>query len=144
MFYYYGAKNLLSRYYPEPKHDIIIEPFAGSAAYSCYHLLKNDKLSSIICDKDDNVAQECVELYLKSQNKKEESWEIEFDKVQKCFPKWLRWSASSVHGNRCFFIDYPTCVSVDGKKEFIKRSKELLENHGFIVGEGPDHLEVKW
>lgn len=57
MFYYYGAKNLLSRYYPEPKHNIIVEPFGGSAAYSCYHLLKNDKLSSIICDKDDNVAK---------------------------------------------------------------------------------------
>jgi hypothetical protein len=52
MFYYYGAKNLLSRHYPELKHGIIVEPFAGSAAYSCYHLLKNDKLSSIICDKN--------------------------------------------------------------------------------------------
>lgn len=57
MFYYYGAKNLLSRYYPEPRYDIIVEPFAGSAAYSCYHLYKNDRLSSVICDKDDDVAQ---------------------------------------------------------------------------------------
>ena len=56
MFYYYGAKNLLSRYYPEPRYDVIVEPFAGSAAYSCYHLLKNDKLSAILCDKDENVA----------------------------------------------------------------------------------------
>ena len=57
MFYYYGAKNLLSRYYPEPKYNVIVEPFAGSAAYSCFHLLKNPNLHSVICDKDDSVAE---------------------------------------------------------------------------------------
>jgi len=57
MFYYYGAKNLLSKHYPEPRFDTIIEPFAGSAAYTCYHLFKNKSLNAIICDKDDNVAQ---------------------------------------------------------------------------------------
>lgn len=57
MFYYYGAKNLLSRYYPNPEYNVILEPFAGSAAYSCYHLSKNDKLSAILCDKDEFVAQ---------------------------------------------------------------------------------------
>ena len=34
MFYYYGRKKLLADKYPEPVGDIIIEPFAGSAAYS--------------------------------------------------------------------------------------------------------------
>jgi site-specific DNA-adenine methylase len=57
MFYYYGAKNLLSRYYPEPRYDTIIEPFAGSAAYSCFHLLKNKNLKALLCDKDDDVAE---------------------------------------------------------------------------------------
>lgn len=33
-FYYYGAKNALARSYPAPEHGAIIEPFAGSAAYS--------------------------------------------------------------------------------------------------------------
>jgi hypothetical protein len=33
-FYYYGAKNALARKYPAPEHGTIIEPFAGSAAYS--------------------------------------------------------------------------------------------------------------
>jgi hypothetical protein len=36
MFYYYGRKKQLAHLYPEPKHDLIVEPFAGSAAYSLY------------------------------------------------------------------------------------------------------------
>jgi len=57
MFYYYGAKNLLSKHYPEPVFDTIIEPFAGSAAYSCYHLFRDKRFNAIIYDKDDDVAQ---------------------------------------------------------------------------------------
>lgn len=34
MFSYFGAKVLLVSQYPAPLHDRIIEPFAGSAAYS--------------------------------------------------------------------------------------------------------------
>lgn len=56
MFYYYGAKNLLSKYYSEPEHNIIIEPFCGSAAYSCFHLFKNKNLKSILCDKNKDVS----------------------------------------------------------------------------------------
>lgn len=35
-FGYFGAKHGLARFYPEPRHDIIVEPFAGAAGYSCY------------------------------------------------------------------------------------------------------------
>lgn len=34
MFSYYGSKSKIVDYYPPPKHDKIIEPFAGSARYS--------------------------------------------------------------------------------------------------------------
>ena len=34
MFSYYGSKSKLVDYYPPPKFDKIIEPFAGSARYS--------------------------------------------------------------------------------------------------------------
>jgi hypothetical protein len=34
MWSYYGAKTNLVGLYPKPKHDLIIEPFAGSARYS--------------------------------------------------------------------------------------------------------------
>lgn len=36
MFYYYGRKKQIAHLYPPPLHDKIIEPFAGSAAYSLH------------------------------------------------------------------------------------------------------------
>lgn len=46
MFPYMGSKAMLARYYPCPKYDLIIEPFAGSARYSCTysnrHIWLND------------------------------------------------------------------------------------------------------
>lgn len=37
MFYYFGSKARLAKHYPLPTHPIIIEPFAGSAGYSCHY-----------------------------------------------------------------------------------------------------------
>jgi hypothetical protein len=37
MFYYYGRKGRLARTYPAPVHGLVIEPFAGSLAYSLHH-----------------------------------------------------------------------------------------------------------
>jgi site-specific DNA-adenine methylase len=34
MFSYYGSKSKIVKYYPPPKYDKIIEPFAGSARYA--------------------------------------------------------------------------------------------------------------
>ncbi len=36
-FSYFGSKSRLSSNYPAPKHGKIVEPFAGSAGYSCLH-----------------------------------------------------------------------------------------------------------
>lgn len=36
MFYYYGRKKKIAGLYPEPQHSTIVEPFAGSAAYSLH------------------------------------------------------------------------------------------------------------
>jgi len=36
MFSYYGSKRQLAHYYAEPQHDLIVEPFAGSAGYSLH------------------------------------------------------------------------------------------------------------
>ena len=41
MFSYYGSKSKLVGCYPYPKHDKIIEPFAGSARYSLKHFKKD-------------------------------------------------------------------------------------------------------
>jgi site-specific DNA-adenine methylase len=34
MWSYYGSKSKIVHLYPKPKHDLIIEPFAGSARYA--------------------------------------------------------------------------------------------------------------
>ncbi len=34
-FNYYGGKFRAARHYPEPRHAIVAEPFAGAAGYSC-------------------------------------------------------------------------------------------------------------
>lgn len=52
MFYYYGRKQKIFKYYPKPKHDTIIEPFAGSAAYSMNYHTKN----VILIEKDKRIA----------------------------------------------------------------------------------------
>lgn len=36
MFYYYGRKKMLAGRYPAPRYGVIVEPFAGSAAYSLH------------------------------------------------------------------------------------------------------------
>ncbi|MBU2061723.1 MAG: hypothetical protein KKH44_07750 [Bacteroidetes bacterium] len=41
MFSYYGSKSKIVDYYPYPKYDKIIEPFAGSARYSLKHFDKD-------------------------------------------------------------------------------------------------------
>lgn len=37
LFSYFGAKWTLAPRYPAPRHDLIVEPFAGSACYSLLH-----------------------------------------------------------------------------------------------------------
>ena len=54
MFYYYGRKKQIVRRYPSPNCDTIIEPFAGSAAYSLH--ADNWKRNVILVEKDEKVA----------------------------------------------------------------------------------------
>jgi site-specific DNA-adenine methylase len=53
MFSYYGSKSKLAHLYPEPKHDLIIEPFAGSARYSLLHWERK----VILCDLSEFVVE---------------------------------------------------------------------------------------
>lgn len=52
MFYYYGRKERIYSYYPKPKYDTIIEPFAGSAAYSMNYYERD----IILVEKDVRIA----------------------------------------------------------------------------------------
>lgn len=51
MFYYFGRKGRLARTYPAPCYPLVIEPFAGSAAYTLHW--KPPK--SILIDADERV-----------------------------------------------------------------------------------------
>ena len=51
VFYYYGRKKQIVSYYPSPNFDTIIEPFAGSAAYSLNGY--NWKKNVILVEKDE-------------------------------------------------------------------------------------------
>ena len=52
MFNYYGSKSKIVHKYPAPKYPVIIEPFAGSAQYSCRWWNRDVRLFDI----DDDVA----------------------------------------------------------------------------------------
>ena len=54
VFYYYGRKKQIARYYPLPNYSTIVEPFAGSAAYSFHG--SNWKRNILLVEKDPRVA----------------------------------------------------------------------------------------
>lgn len=61
-FAYYGAKHNLATKYPAPSHTTIIEPFAGSAAYSLRWA--SDSTHVILYDLD----QQVIELWHRVQH----------------------------------------------------------------------------
>lgn len=54
MFYYYGRKKQIARHYPPPRREVIIEPFAGSAAYALH--ADHWQRRVILVEKDARVA----------------------------------------------------------------------------------------
>ena len=52
MFFFKGRKKRIVDLYPPPKYDLIIEPFCGSAAYSCKYWDRK----VILVDKDPIIA----------------------------------------------------------------------------------------
>jgi site-specific DNA-adenine methylase len=55
MFYYYGRKKQIAKYYPSPNCATIVEPFAGAAAYSLYG--DNWRKRVVLVEKDPRVAE---------------------------------------------------------------------------------------
>lgn len=54
MFYYYGRKKQIAKYYPAPSYEVIVEPFAGAAAYSLYD--GHWRRRVVLVEKDRRVA----------------------------------------------------------------------------------------
>lgn len=88
-FTYFGSKYQLSKHYPNPKKDILIEPFAGSACYSLHYPEKQVKLY----DKYDVICG--VWEYLIHANEKEilDLPLIDFDKTTDDYniPQEAKW-----------------------------------------------------
>lgn len=57
MFYFLGAKARLAPYYPYPQHELIVEPFAGAAGYSVYHLAWGRAQEAVLVDADIRVVE---------------------------------------------------------------------------------------
>jgi site-specific DNA-adenine methylase len=61
MFYFYGGKRRLARFYPAPQYKVIVEPFAGSAAYSVRHVQLVDGARAVervvLVEKDPRVCE---------------------------------------------------------------------------------------
>lgn len=57
MFYYYGGKKRIASKYPKPSRKIVVEPFAGAAGYSVFHLMKNNILEAHLYEKDPRVVE---------------------------------------------------------------------------------------
>jgi hypothetical protein len=52
MFPYYGSKWNIARYYPQPRHDLAVEPFAGAAGYASFYGVRR----ALLIDKDPIIA----------------------------------------------------------------------------------------
>lgn len=51
-FPYYGSKWNIARHYPEPRHGVVVEPFAGSAGYALFYGARK----AILIDADPIIA----------------------------------------------------------------------------------------
>jgi site-specific DNA-adenine methylase len=56
VFSFYGSKSKITQHYPEPKHDLIIEPFAGGGSYSFRHARAGSGRTAWLNDLDERVA----------------------------------------------------------------------------------------
>lgn len=101
---YYGSKYILAKQYGSPRHDLVIEPFAGSACYSLYYNCRNVRLYDI----DDEICEiwnyliNCSEQDIKSLPDWIESIEhlnTILQPAQQLIRRWL-WCAPTANGRR--------------------------------------------
>ncbi len=57
MFYFYGAKRAMARWYPDPEFPLVVEPFAGSAQYAMHALRHGKAERAVLYDSDPRVVE---------------------------------------------------------------------------------------
>ncbi|KKL61251.1 hypothetical protein LCGC14_2197200, partial [marine sediment metagenome] len=57
MFNYFGSKYTLANTYQPPKHDVIVEPFAGSAQYAMHWMRERSDITCVLYDSDPVVIE---------------------------------------------------------------------------------------
>jgi site-specific DNA-adenine methylase len=127
MFSYYGSKSKIVDYYPPPKHQKVIEPFAGSARYA----LKYWQKDILIMDKSENVIK--VWQWLQTCSKNDilklpklttglDIRKIELSEIERIFLSYL--VASGRPSNIVTkFMDYD-----NGNQKVYKRIADRLEH----------------
>ena len=87
MFSYFGSKWMLAKKYGPPKHDLVVEPFAGSAAYSLYWNVK----SVLLIDKFPEIVG-IWQYLIKATESEIRSLPLDFDHIDDCkIPTEAKW-----------------------------------------------------
>lgn len=101
VFWYYGGKSSIAHKYPKPKHDIIIEPFAGGAGYS---LLYNNHSITLV-DKDPMVCamwKSLINGVAKKQLKHIPDNMNAGDNIRNLIPQFVDQGLYEIVRNNCF------------------------------------------
>jgi 16S rRNA G966 N2-methylase RsmD len=148
VFYYYGRKKKLAKLYPEPEYPVIVEPFAGSAAYSIEMLMAGKADRAILVEKDPQVVEVWNRLLGMSD---EEVAALEVPvKGDKVYD--FLWKATNF-GNAIFVCEYIVMSEIMAKgaqsqKKFIQKALPLVRGRIEVIegdyrADSPD-IEATW
>jgi hypothetical protein len=130
MFSYYGTKKKIAKFYPEPKFDTIIEPFAGSAQYSLFG--NNWERNVILYDKYDKVYlswKYLIESSIEDINGLPDLVEgLNLDTLNISLEEK---SLLGFYANPASAVPKKT-VTKRGEKSWIRHKKYLIDNHNKI------------
>jgi len=144
MWSYYGSKSRIVHLYPAPKHDKIIEPFAGSARYALRYFEKD----VLLIDKYKTVIdiwiwlQQCSEkdiLTLPLLKKGEDLRTIDISEAERSFLGMMAGIASVAPRNKISAFS----AEQNGRKNYLKRVANNLHKIKHWNFQCEDYLNIK-
>lgn len=148
MFSYYGSKSKIARHYPEPKYDLIIEPFAGAAHYSMLYADKKVLLNDI----DSRVINVWRWLQQANENELLELPNVQaglkFDSIPNITPAQrdlIRWNTNRGEGEKTVASSYGV-LSWRSKREKMSQQISKIRHWKFINNdyEFLDNVKATW